>query len=96
MAPPDSDPQADLRARLAASARLDTLTELCPAWHQATLGVERATLVDTLADLFVHIDGVRSAIPEDAGRWAPQPCNGHPPCLCNQIATTFDGPVVRQ
>jgi AcrR family transcriptional regulator len=60
MAPPGSDPQADLRARLAAYAQLGTLTELCLAWHRGTLAVERATLVDALSDLFVRIDGIRS------------------------------------
>ncbi len=60
MAPPGSDPQADLRARLVAYAQLGTLTELCLAWHRGQLAMERATLVDVLADLFVRIDGVRS------------------------------------
>jgi AcrR family transcriptional regulator len=60
MAPPGSDPQSDLRARLAAYAQLGTLTELCLAWHRGTLAVERATLVDALSDLFVRIDGIRS------------------------------------
>ena len=57
MAPPGSDPQADLRARLAAYAQIGTLSELCLAWHQGHLAMERATLVDALADLFVRIDG---------------------------------------
>ncbi len=60
MAPPGSDPQTDLRARLAAYAQLGTLTELCLAWHRGQLAMERDTLVDALADLFVRIDGVRS------------------------------------
>ena len=60
MAPPGSDPQADLRARLVAYAQIGTLTELCLAWHRGQLAMERATLVDVLADLFVRIDGVRS------------------------------------
>jgi AcrR family transcriptional regulator len=64
MAPPGSDPQADLRARLAAYAQLGTLTELCLAWHRGTLAVERATLVDALSDLFVRIDGIRSGDPD--------------------------------
>ena len=33
MAPPDSDPQADLRACLVAYAQIGTLSELCLAWH---------------------------------------------------------------
>jgi AcrR family transcriptional regulator len=68
MAPPGSDPQADLRARLAAYAQLGTLTELCLAWHRGTLAVERATLVDALSDLFVRIDGIRSGHGADSGR----------------------------
>ena len=59
MAPPGSDPQADLRARLIAYAQIGTLSELCLAWHQGQLAIERATLVDTLADLFVRIDDAR-------------------------------------
>jgi AcrR family transcriptional regulator len=65
MAPPGSDPQADLRARLAAYAQIGTLTELCLAWHRGQLAMERAALVDALADLFLRIDGVR---PETSGR----------------------------
>ena len=61
MAPPGSDPQADLRARLVAYAQLGTLTELCLAWHRGQLAMERAMLVDVLADLFVRLDGARSA-----------------------------------
>jgi AcrR family transcriptional regulator len=68
MAPPGSDPQADLRARLAAYAQLGTLTELCLAWHRGTLAVERATLVDALSDLFVRIDGIRSGPGARPGR----------------------------
>jgi AcrR family transcriptional regulator len=57
MAPPGSDPQADLHARLVAYAQIGALSELCLAWHQGQLAMERATLVDALADLFVRIDG---------------------------------------
>jgi AcrR family transcriptional regulator len=60
MAPTGSDPQADLRARLVAYSQIGTLSELCLAWHQGQLAMERATLVDVLADLFVRIDGARS------------------------------------
>lgn len=63
MAPPGSDPQADLRARLVAYAQIGTLSELCLAWHQGQLAMERASLVDVLADLFVRIDGARSGSP---------------------------------
>src|SRR5580693_7636443 len=63
MAPPDSDPLADLRARLAAYAQIGTLSELCLAWHQGRLAMERATLVEVLADLFVRIDGARLGVP---------------------------------
>ncbi len=63
IAPPGSDPQADLRARLVAYAQIGTLSELCLAWHQGRLAMERAALVDVLADLFVRIDGARSAAP---------------------------------
>src|SRR3984957_5045137 len=59
MAPPDSDPQADLRARLVAYAQIGTLSELCLAWHQGQLAMERSTLVDVLSDLFVRIDAAR-------------------------------------
>src|ERR1700729_167577 len=59
MAPPGSDPQSDLRARLAAYAQIGTLSELCLAWHEGHLAIDRMTLVDALADLFVRIDGVR-------------------------------------
>jgi len=67
MAPPESDPQTDLRARLAAYAQIGTLSELCLAWHQGRLAMERATLVDALADLFVRIDGIRSGLPVRSG-----------------------------
>jgi hypothetical protein len=63
MAPPGSDPQADLRARLAAYAQIGTLSELCLAWHQGRLPMERTTLVDALSDLFVRIDGMRGGVP---------------------------------
>jgi hypothetical protein len=55
MAPPDSDPKADLRTRLVAYAQIGTLSELCLAWHRGHLVMERARLVDALADLFVRI-----------------------------------------
>src|SRR5580700_4278562 len=67
MAPPESDPQTDLRARLAAYAQIGTLSELCLAWHQGRLAMERATLVDALSDLFVRIDGIRSGPPGGSG-----------------------------
>ena len=57
MAPPGSDPHAQLRARLVAYAQIGTLSELCLAWHQGHLVMERATLVEVLADLFVRISG---------------------------------------
>jgi hypothetical protein len=57
MAPPGPDAQTDRRARLVAYAQIGTLSELCLAWHQGQLAMERATLVDVLADLFVRIDG---------------------------------------
>jgi AcrR family transcriptional regulator len=60
MAPPGSDPQADLRARLVAYAQIGTLSELCLGWHQGQLAIERAALVDVLTDLFLRIDGARS------------------------------------
>jgi hypothetical protein len=59
MAPPGSDPRADLRARLVAYAQIGILSELCLAWHQGQLAMERATLVDVLSDLFVRIDAAR-------------------------------------
>src|SRR5580700_3855043 len=62
MAPPESDPQADLQARLAAYAQIGILSELCLAWHQGRLAMERATLVDALADLFVRVDAARSGV----------------------------------
>jgi AcrR family transcriptional regulator len=66
MAPPGSDPQEDLRARLVAYAQIGTLSELCLAWHEGKLPIERATLVDALADLFVRLDGAVGVA--DAGR----------------------------
>jgi AcrR family transcriptional regulator len=66
MAPPGSDPQADLRARLVAYAQIGTLSELCLAWHRGQLAMQRATLVDVLADLFVRIDGARSGAPSSS------------------------------
>ena len=57
MAPPGSDPHTDLRARLVAYAQIGALSELCLAWHQGQLAMERATLVDVLTDLFARIDG---------------------------------------
>jgi AcrR family transcriptional regulator len=65
MTPPGSDPQAALRARLVAYAQIGTLSELCLAWHQGQLEMERATLVDALADLFIRLDGARSG----TSRW---------------------------
>ena len=56
MAPPDSDPQVNLRARLIAYAQIGTLSELCLAWHQGHLVMERTALVNVLADLFVRIN----------------------------------------
>src|SRR6202167_6486764 len=50
MAPPSSDPQADLRARLAAYAQIGTLSELCLAWHQWRLAMEPARLVEAVSD----------------------------------------------
>jgi len=67
MAPPGSDPQADLRALLVAYAQIGTLSELCLAWHQGRLVMERATLVDVLADLFVRIESTQ-------GPTAPRTC----------------------
>jgi hypothetical protein len=60
MAPAESDPHIDLRARLVAYAQIGTLSELCLAWHQGRLKMERARLVDVLADLFVRLDGART------------------------------------
>lgn len=59
MAPSGADPKADLRARLVAYAQIGTLSELCLAWHQGQLAMERSALVDVLTDLFVRIDGAR-------------------------------------
>jgi hypothetical protein len=61
MAPPGSDPEADLRARLVAYAQVGTLSELCLAWHQGQLQMERATLVEALADLFVRIESAEGS-----------------------------------
>ena len=58
MAPSGSDAPEDLRARLVAYAQIGTLSELCLAWHQGRLSMERAVLVDVLADLFVRIDDI--------------------------------------
>jgi AcrR family transcriptional regulator len=66
MAPDGSDPQADLRARLVAFAQIGTLSELCLAWHQGQLAMERATLVEVLADLFVRIDGAHSVATDES------------------------------
>jgi AcrR family transcriptional regulator len=68
MAPPDSDPQADLRARLVAYAQIGTLSELCLAWHQGHLVMKRAALVDVLADLFVRINGAPGPDGAPSGR----------------------------
>src|SRR5580700_7925130 len=45
MAPSGSDPQEDLRARLVAYAQIGVLSELCLAWHQGQLAIDRAVLV---------------------------------------------------
>ena len=58
MAPPGSDSQEDLRARLVAYAQIGTLSELCLAWHEGQLVMEREVLVDVLADLFVRIHDI--------------------------------------
>ncbi len=63
MAPPGSDAQADLRARVVAYAQIGILSELCLAWHEGQLAIGRGALVDVLADLFVRIDGARSGAP---------------------------------
>ena len=68
MAPPGSDAKEDLRARLVAYAQIGTLSELCLAWHQGQLAMERTTLVEVLADLFVRIDGARSGAPDESSR----------------------------
>jgi AcrR family transcriptional regulator len=60
MAPSGSDPQTNHRARLVAYAQIGTLSELCLAWHQGQLAMERETFVNVLADLFTRIDGARS------------------------------------
>jgi AcrR family transcriptional regulator len=67
MAPPGADPQADLRARLVAYAQIGTLSELCLAWHEGHLAVERVTLVDALTDLFSRIDAIRLRAPTPHG-----------------------------
>ena len=77
MAPPESDPQADLRPRLVAYAQIGILSELCLAWHQGQLAMERASLVDALADLFVRLDGAEASTDRATGarrvaRGAPQ------------------------
>jgi len=63
MAPRGADPQADLRARLVAYAQVGTLSELCLAWHEGHLAMERGALVDALADLFVRLAGARDGLP---------------------------------
>jgi AcrR family transcriptional regulator len=63
MAPQGSDPQEDLRARLVAYAQIGVLSELCLAWHQGRLDMQRAHLVEVLADLFVRIDNVEVPVP---------------------------------
>ena len=50
----------NLHARLVAYAQIGTLSELCLAWHQGRLKMERTSLVNVLADLFVRLDGARS------------------------------------
>ncbi len=73
MAPTESDPQLDLRARLVAYAQIGTLSELCLAWHQGRLRMERTSLVDVLADLFVRLDGARSGNLEQMGPGRSEP-----------------------
>jgi AcrR family transcriptional regulator len=63
MAPAGSDPRADLRARVVAYAQIGTLSELCLAWHEGHLVMERATLVEMLTDLFVRIEGTAGPAP---------------------------------
>jgi AcrR family transcriptional regulator len=58
MAPLGSDSQEDLLSRLVAYAQIGTLSELCLAWHHGQLVMDRAVLVDVLADLFVRIDDI--------------------------------------
>jgi AcrR family transcriptional regulator len=66
MAPPDAEPRSELRARLVAYAQIGTLSEVCLAWHQGHLEMERPKLVAVLADLFVRINGV------DGPDWGPR------------------------
>src|ERR1700722_6467892 len=63
MAPPESDPQADLRARLPAYAQIGTLIVLCLGGRQGRFPMEREGLVEALPDLFVRIDGIRRDVP---------------------------------
>jgi len=71
MAAAVSDPHRELRARLVAYAQIGTLSELCLAWHQGQLDMERSVLVDVLADFFVHLDqaeaGGRASAPSRGG-----------------------------
>jgi AcrR family transcriptional regulator len=62
MAPPGADPEGDLRARVVAYAQLGTLTELCLAWQQGHLALNRAALVEVLAELFGRMDGTEGPV----------------------------------
>jgi AcrR family transcriptional regulator len=65
MAPRTPDPSAHLRARLIAYAQIGTLSELCLAWHQGHLAMERSDLVDSLSDLFVRMESAQAPpVPE--------------------------------
>ena len=68
MAPPGAGPHADLRARLVSYAQIGTLSELCLAWHEGQLVMERATLVEVLADLFDRISEAPGPRPGPAKR----------------------------
>ena len=70
--------------------RSGTLSELCLAWHQGQLVMERATLVDVLADLFVRIDGIRPGPPENTDSEDQSHLHAASSCLCNQMATNCE------
>ena len=67
MAPPESDPQADLPVRLVAYAQIGTLSELCLAWHQGRLDMERAGMVYVPADLFVRLESTEGSADRGTG-----------------------------
>ncbi len=96
MAPPGSDPQADLRApgRLRTARHVDrAVPGVAPGHAGGGAGDAGRRPVRPLRANRRHSLGPWGTAPVAE---LPSHCNGSPPCLCNQIATNSGASVVRQ